>query len=113
MEERALAFLKKLLDAPGPSGFETAPARAWREEAKAFAVVTSDVTGSSIATLNPQGKPKVMLAGHMDEISMMVVHIDDEGYLHFGAIGGWDSQVLVGQRVIIEGKAGQVMGVIG
>ena len=113
MDERALGFLKKLLDAPGPSGFETAPARLWREEAKAFASVTTDVAGNSIATLNPKGSPKVMLSGHLDEIGVMVVHIDDDGYVHFAAIGGWDSQVLVAQRVIIEGRNGPVHGVIG
>jgi putative aminopeptidase FrvX len=113
MDERALGFLKKLLDAPGPSGFEAAPARLWREEAKHFATVTTDVGGNSVATLNPKGSPKIMLAGHLDEIGLMVVHIDDEGYLHFATIGGWDSQVLVGQRVILEGKSGPVHGAIG
>ncbi|MFI5279483.1 MAG: M42 family metallopeptidase [Gemmatimonadales bacterium] len=113
MDERALGFLKKLLDSPGPSGFEAAPARLWREEAKGFAAVTSDIAGNSVATLNPKGSPRIMLTGHLDEIGLMVVHIDDEGYIHFGVIGGWDSQVLVGQRVILEGKSGPVMGVIG
>ncbi|MDP3773731.1 MAG: M42 family metallopeptidase [Gemmatimonadales bacterium] len=113
MDERPLAFLKRLLDAPGPSGFEQVPARLWRDEAKAFASVEVDVAGNSIATLNPKGTPRVMLAGHVDEIGLMVVHIDDDGYLHFAAIGGWDSQVLVGQRVVLDGKDGPVIGVVG
>ena len=113
MDERALAFLKRLLDAPGPSGFEAAPARLWREEAKAFATVATDVGGNSTATLNAKGTPRVMLAGHLDEIGLMVVHIDEEGYVHFAPIGGWDSQVLVGQRVVIDNKSGPVAGVIG
>jgi endoglucanase len=113
MDERALAFLKTLLDAPGPSGFEQVPARLWREEAKGFAQVEADVGGNSIATLNPGGSPKIMFAGHVDEIGLMVVHIDDDGFIHFAPIGGWDSQVLVGQRVLIEGKGGPVLGVIG
>jgi len=113
MDERALAFLKRLLDAPGPSGYEQVPARIWREEAKAFAQVEVDIAGNSIATLNPGGTPKVMLAGHVDEIGLMVVHIDDDGYVHFAPIGGWDSQVLVGQRVLIDGRDGPVLGVIG
>src|SRR5690349_8044077 len=98
MEPRALEFLKKLLDAPGPSGFEALPARTWREEAKAFATVAGDAAGNSFATLNAGGSPRIMLAGHTDEIGLMVVHIDEDGFIHFAPIGGWDSQVLVGQR---------------
>jgi len=113
LDDRSLAFLKRLLDAPGPSGFERLPARLWREEAQSFAAVEVDVAGNSLATLNPDGAPRVMLAGHVDEIGVMVVHVDDEGFLHFGAIGGWDSQVLVGQRVVLEGRGGPVAGVIG
>lgn len=104
MEDRSLAFLKELLDTPGPSGFEQAPARRWRAEAAACgAEVRGDVHGNSYATLNPGGAPRVMLAGHVDEIGVMIVHVDDDGYLYFAPIGGWDSQVLVGQRVMIRG----------
>ena len=113
MDDRSLAFLRRLLDAPGPSGFERVPARVWREEAGTFARVAADVAGNSVATLNPSGKPRVMLAGHLDEIGVMVVHIDDDGFVSFAPIGGWDSQVLVGQRVRLEGRGGAVTGVIG
>ena len=114
MKPGSLAFLKRLLDAPGPSGFETVPARVWRKEAESFADrVTSDVTGNSMAAINPDSRPRVMFAGHIDEIGLMVVHVDDEGYLYFSTIGGWDAQVLVGQRVVVMGKAGFVAGVIG
>jgi endoglucanase len=114
MKPSSLAFLKRLLDAPGPSGFETAPARIWRTEAETFAdEVSVDVTGNSVAAVNPAGAPRIMLAGHIDEIGLMIVHVDDEGYLHFAPIGGWDSQVMVGQRVVISGKGGPVPGVIG
>jgi endoglucanase len=114
MEGRSLAFLKSLLDTPGPSGFETAPARVWRAEAQQFADdVSADVGGNSLATLNPGGAPRLMFAGHIDEIGLMVVHIDDEGYVHFDPIGGWDTQVFVGQRVLLLGRNGPVAGVIG
>jgi len=114
MKPTSLAFLRTLLDAPGPSGFETAPAAAWREEAGTIAdTVHADVSGNSVAVLNADGAPKVMLAGHIDEIGLMIVHVDDEGFLYFQAIGGWDSQVLVGQRVLIAAKGGPVDGVIG
>ncbi len=115
MRQSSSAFLRHLLDAPGPSGFEVAPARVWRREAESFADrVTADVSGNSIAALNPDiAAPRVMFAGHIDEIGLMVVHIDDDGFLYFQCIGGWDPQVLVGQRVSIVAQAGAVDGVIG
>jgi endoglucanase len=114
MRASSLAFLHRLLDAPGPSGFETAPARAWREEAAALAdEVTVDVSGNSTAVLNPRGAPRIMFAGHIDEIGLMVSHVDDDGFLAFQGIGGWDPQVLVGQRVVIAARGGAVPGVIG
>jgi putative aminopeptidase FrvX len=114
MTPESLGFLKKLLDTPGPSSFEAAPARAWRSEAERLAdEVDADVGGNSFATLNPNGKPRLMLAGHIDEIGIMITHIDDEGYLSFDTIGGWDHQVFVGQRVILLGRQGTVIGVVG
>ncbi len=109
-----IAFLEQLLDAPGPSGFEVRPARVWRKEAETFASdVRVDVHGNSYATVNPGGAPRVMLAGHIDEIGLQVTHIDDDGFLYIDEIGGWDPQVLVGQRVDILGRDGDVPGVIG
>lgn len=114
MQDASIAFLKSLLDAPGPSGFEVIPARVWRTEAERFADrVETDVSGNSLATLNPDAVPRVMLAGHIDEIGLMVSHVDDDGYLSFEAIGGWDSQVFVGQRVVLLGRGGRVPGVVG
>src|SRR5215208_8265003 len=113
MTPESLAFLKSLLDTPGPSAFEAAPARVWRAEAQRFASnVRADVAGNSFATLEG-GRPSVMLAGHIDEIGVMVTHIDDDGFLSFDTIGGWDHQVFVGQRVVLMGKQGQVSGVVG
>ncbi len=114
MTPESLAFLKTLLDTPGPSSFEAAPARVWRKEAESLAdEVRADVAGNSYATLNPSGRPRVMLAGHIDEIGVMVTHIDDDGFLSFDTIGGWDHQVFVGQRVRLLGKGGPVVGVVG
>src|SRR5579884_1834716 len=114
MAHDTLSFLKRLLDTPGPSGFELAPARVWRDEVKSFAdQVSADVHGNSVAVVNPQGAPRLMLAGHIDEIGLQITHVDDDGYLYFAGIGGWDPQVLVGQRVVITGPTGPVRGVIG
>lgn len=107
-------FLEQLLNAPGPSGFEVRAARVWRHQAERFADrVWTDVTGNSFASVNPDGRPRVMMAGHIDEIGLQVTHIDKDGFLYFDTIGGWDAQVLVGQRVRILGGAGEVPGVIG
>ena len=110
----SVAFLKQLLDTPGPSGFESRPAQVWRERAKGFADVRGDVVGNSIATVNAKGAPTIMLAGHVDEIGLIVTYIDDDRYLYYlEHVGGWDAQVLVGQRVVFLGRAGDVVGVVG
>lgn len=111
-------FLHRLLNAPGPSGFEIGPARLWRTEAEAFAEVRVDGSGNSYATAGPRtasrARPsRLMLAGHIDEIGVMVTHVDEDGYLYFDPIGGWDTQIFVGQRVLLLGRGGDVPGVIG
>ena len=114
LNESSLAFLRRLLDTPGPSGFESAPAKVWRDEARTFAAeVNGDVAGNSVAVVNPGGSPTIMLDGHIDEIGLIVQYIDDEGYVHVSPIGGWDPQVLVAQRVRFITDKGDVYGVIG
>src|SRR3989441_9055668 len=111
---KSVGFLKKLLDTAGPSGFELAPGRVWRDEVGTFAEdVRADVHGTSVASLNPKGKPRVMFTGHIDEIGLQITHIDEDGFLYFSGIGGWDSQVLVGQRVLLLTRDGPVHGVVG
>src|SRR6478752_1732870 len=110
----SLAFLKRLLDTPAPSGFEGPAARVWREEAATFAKnVTTDVAGNSMAEINPGGSPTIMLDGHIDEIGLIVQYIDDDGYVYPAPIGGWDPQVLIGQRMRFLGRGGDVLGVVG
>ena len=113
MRDESYEFLKSLLSIPGPSGYEGAAAEAWRTEAEKFAEVWGDRMGNSFATLNGGGAPRIMLAGHIDEIGLMVTHIEDGGLLRFQGVGGWDPQVLVGQRVLVQTKNGEVPGVIG
>lgn len=113
MRDASYEFLKNLLSTPGPSGYEGAAAAVWREEAGKFAEVRGDRMGNSFATLNPGGSPRIMLSGHIDEIGLMVTNIDESGLLHFTGVGGWDPQVLVGQRVVVQTDGGQVPGVIG
>ncbi len=114
LPDASLSFLTRLLDTPGPSGFEAAAARAWREEASGFAAeVIGDVHGNSSAVANPHGAPTIMLAGHIDEIGVIVTYIDEQGFVYFSPIGGWDLQVLVGQRIRFQGIGGDVYGVVG
>ncbi len=113
MRDASYEFLKRLLQTPGPSGNERVVASLWREQAQGFAEVRGDRMGNSFATLNGGGSPRVMLAGHIDEIGLMVTHIDESGLLRFSGVGGWDPQVLVGQRVLLQTKNGEVPGVIG
>jgi putative aminopeptidase FrvX len=108
-------FLESLLTAAGPSGHETDPARIWREGCSAFAQdVGADHLGSSLARVpGTAGGPTLAVVGHIDEIGLHVSHIDDEGYLRFGEVGGWDPIVLVGQRITVSTRNGPVPGVIG
>ena len=110
----SLAFLKRLLDAPGPSGFETLAGRSWRAEAEQFAErVMVDVSGNCMAEINSTGSPTILIDGHIDEIGVIVQYIDDDGFVFISPIGGWDPQVLVGQRIRFIAAKGDVLGVIG
>jgi endoglucanase len=107
-------LLRRLLTAPGPSGYEQAPAAVFREGAAAFAEVTHDTVGSTVARVAGTGDgPSVAVVGHIDEIGLIVHHIDDEGFLWFTGVGGWDPIILVGQRVEIVTRDGVVPGVVG
>ncbi|MGH9176454.1 MAG: M42 family metallopeptidase, partial [Vicinamibacterales bacterium] len=113
MNDETKAFLRRLLEAASPSGFEIEAARIWRAEAETFAdEVTVDSNGTSFARLRGDG-PTVMIEGHIDEIGLMITHVDDDGFLWFRPIGGWDDQVLVGQRIRVLAEAGPIVGVIG
>jgi len=107
--------LRALLTSPGPSGYETAPAGVWREAAGSFASeVTGDTLGSSVARVPGTGDgPRLAVVGHIDEIGLIVTHVSDEGFLHFVGVGGWDAQILVGQRVDVVTRAGPIPGLVG
>ena len=106
--------LRELLTAHGPSGYEDAPAAVWRRQAEAFAEVETDTTGSTTARVKGKGEgPTLAVVGHIDEIGLIVTHIDDDGFLRFAGVGGWDTQILVGQRVVLTTRDGALPGVIG
>ena len=99
--------LRKLLTAPGPSGYEQAAAAVFRDAASAFAEVTHDTVGSTVARVKGTADgPLLAVVGHIDEIGLIVHHIDDDGFLWFSGVGGWDPIILVGQRVEIATRDG-------
>jgi len=106
-------LLDRLLRTPGPSGYETRATGIWREAAS-FAELETDRIGSSIARVgDADARPLVAIVGHIDEIGLAITHVDEKGFAYFTPIGGWDAQILVGQRVEIESKDGPVVGVVG
>jgi len=107
-------FLKKIQETPSPSGFEQPVQRIVRRRMKPFAdTIETDVHGNVIVGINPKGSPRVMLAGHADQIGLMVNYIDENGYIFFLPIGGIDPGVLPGSRVVVHSKNGPIEGIIG
>jgi endoglucanase len=106
-------LLDNLLRAPSPSGYEGPASQVWREAA-GFADLTTDRIGSSIARVaGSSEEPLVAVVGHIDEIGLAITHVDEKGFIWFTPIGGWDPQILVGQRVTVQTRDGAVPGVIG
>jgi putative aminopeptidase FrvX len=109
-------LLDALLRTPGPSGHETAPAKVWRDSVAAFSDdVRSDRVGSSVVRVpgHTADAPTFAVIGHIDEIGVHVTHIEDSGLLRFGEVGGWDPIQLVGQRIVLTTRAGELRGVVG
>lgn len=113
MEPHAHEFLKALLLAPSPSGYEQPVQAVVRDYVKSFAdQVTTDVHGNVIVAKNPGAAQRVLLAGHCDQIGLVVTYIDDKGFLYTKPIGGWDPQQLIGQRMTVWTAGGPVPAVI-
>jgi len=114
MNKKTKQFLADLINSISPSGYEAPVAKVWKAEAETFAdTVSTDTHGNSHAVINPGGSPRVMFAGHYDEIGFQISYIDEKGFLWIQALGGWDPQIAQGQRVQISTKKGIIKGVIG
>jgi endoglucanase len=110
--------LLDLLSARGPSGYEGAPAAVWLKAASEFAEASIDIVGTVSARVSARAGAKdparrLLVMGHIDEIGLIVTHIDDHGYLWFRTVGGWDAQILVGQRVVVDTRDGPITGLVG
>ena len=116
MRPDSFRFLKALLEAPSPSGYEQPAQKLFRSYIRRYAdKVSGDVMGNAFGFLRGKGEKglTVMLAGHCDEIGFMVKFIDEQGFVYFAAIGGIDEQLLPGSRVQIHSQKGAILGVIG
>jgi len=114
MYESQLALLERLVGAPSPSGFEQKAQQVVREALQLFAdELRTDVHGNVIASLNPTGYPRVMLTAHCDEIGFLIRYIDEQGFLYFTPIGGFDPTTLQGERIAVHTPGGPVRGVLG
>jgi endoglucanase len=114
MREQSLNFLRTLVNTPSPVGHEVRGQRVWLDYAKQFADETfSDAYGNCVAVLNKGGSPRLMMAGHADEIAMAVNYITDDGFIYVRRMGGVDAAITKAQRVVIHTRDGAVKGVVG
>jgi endoglucanase len=114
MRAASLKFLQTLLNTPSPSGFEMRGQRVWLDYARRFADETeTDAYGNAVAWFNRGGSPRIMLAGHADEIAMTVNFITEKGFIHVRRVGGIDPAITKAQRVTIHSRQGAVRGVVG
>lgn len=113
MHDASFAFLKELLNTPSPSGYERPIQDVVRAWARPLAQkVETDLHGNVIAALNPEGSPRILLAGHCDQIGLMVQHLDENGFLYVQPIGGWDMQILLGQKLTVWTQNGPLAAVV-
>jgi len=114
MEEANRKFLFELLHTASPSSYEMDIQKKWINYVKEFATeIRTDHAGNAIGVLNPNAPFKVLLAGHCDEIALVINRIDDDGFLHFDKMGGINPKAAVGMKVEVLGYNGTVTGVIG
>ena len=114
MTDRVVELFRELTEAPGVPGFEEPVRAVLRKHLSPLGEILQDRLGSLVARKQgTSAQPKVMVAGHMDEIGFLVTRITEEGYLKFQTLGGWWSQVMLAQRVRVWTRQGPVLGVIG
>lgn len=114
MDSSSLDFLRKLITTSSPSGFEEEVQRIFLERIREKVDKSyKDVHGNAFGVIHPDRVPRVMLAGHCDEVGLMVEYVNDQGYIHFSAVGGVDPHVTAGTRVLIHTSSGPIPGVVG
>ena len=113
MDESADRFFRQAIQTPSPSGYEERIQALVRQYIQPHAdQLRTDVHGNQIASIGDPGGPRLMYAGHCDQIGMLVSHIDDIGFVYAQTIGGWDPQQLIGQAMTIWAADGPVASAI-
>src|SRR5439155_16271813 len=114
MRDESLGFLRDLINTPSPPGHEGRGQRVWLNYVEAYADETfTDAYGNAVAIVNKGGSPRLMLAGHADEIALVVNFINKEGFIYVRKLGGVDPAITKAQRVVIHSCGGPVKGVVG
>ncbi|SHG48245.1 M20/M25/M40 family metallo-hydrolase [Ornithinibacillus halophilus] len=114
MEQANRDFLLELLQTPSPSSMEMTIQKKWMNYVKEFAdEIKTDNAGNVIGVLNPESPFKVLLAGHCDEIALVINRIDENGFLHFDKMGGINPKAAVGMKTTVLGYKKEITGVIG
>ena len=114
MADETMELLRELTEAPGISGYEQEVREIIRRHLQAITAIEQDRLGSIVCRKEGEAKkPRIMLAGHMDEIGFIVKLITDEGFIKFSPLGGWWAHVMLAQRVVIKTRKGDVIGLIG
>src|ERR1700690_3077698 len=108
-----VGFLRDLVTAFGPSGFEQPAQEVLRRRVARVAAPETDVLGNVVATVNPGGSPSLVVAAHADQIGLQVTWVDEHGFVYFDKLGGVDRLLLAGRAVVIQGRQGAVDGVVG
>ncbi len=114
MADDTVELLRELTEAHGVSGYEQEIREIIRRHLEKITVVEQDRLGSIVCRKNGETEtPRIMIAGHMDEIGFIVKLITDEGFIKFSPLGGWWGHVMLAQRVVIKTRKGDVPGLIG
>jgi putative aminopeptidase FrvX len=114
MTDETTRLLRELTEAPGVSGYEEEVREIIRRHLQNITVIEQDQLGSIVCRKNgDKDSPRIMMAGHMDEIGFMVKFITDEGFIKFSPLGGWWGHVMLAQRVMVKSRKGSVIGLIG
>lgn len=114
LNSESLQFMKDLMEEFGPSGFERSVSALCRKfmEPHSDSIISDKIGSLTFVSAGSAERPRVLLAGHIDEVGFIISSITEEGYLTFNPLGGWWNQVLLGQRVTVRTNRGEIQGVI-